>query len=245
MHRFYCPHADFSSKVVRISDPHEIHHIKDVLRLKPSAEMCVFNNENEEARVVITEIREGEIMVRVEGVRQSALTGNVKIVLACAVPKKAKFEFIIEKCTELGVDAIIPLKTKRAEVVFSKEKILAKQMRFEKVAVNAAKQCGRNNIPHIAAMTPVAEVFQGLDPDGLAIIPSLNGNNPHIRDVISQNTKPSSVTIFIGPEGDFTPDEVALAVGAGCRPVSLGGTVLKVDTAAIAAVALARFLFLD
>jgi 16S rRNA (uracil1498-N3)-methyltransferase len=244
MHRFYCPQADFASKTVRISDPHEIHHIKDVLRLKAGDKLCIFNGKNEEGMAVIVSIKDTDVAVRIDSVRQAA-AGNTRIILACAVPKKAKFEFIIEKCTELGVDEIIPLKTKRTEVIFSKEKNPAKQERFQKVAVNAAKQCGRLNIPKIHAMMPLADALKNLDPKGIALIPSLNGQPRHIRDVLHPAQEASVITIFIGPEGDFTPDEVELAAAAGCQKVSLGTTVLKVDTAAIFTVALARFLFLD
>ena len=241
MHRFYCSHADFASKIIRINDSHEIHHIKDVLRLKAGDRLGIFNSKNEEALAVITSVKDTEVAVRIESVRQAS-TGKTKIILACAVPKKAKFEFIIEKCTELGVDEIIPLKTKRTEVIFSKEKLAPKQERFQKVAVNAAKQSGRLNIPKLHPMTSLADALKNLPAQGLALIPSLNGKPQHIRAVLSCADKIVPVTIFIGPEGDFTPDEVAAAQAAGCISVSLGDTVLKVDTAAMTTVALCRFL---
>ena len=80
-------------------------------------------------------------------------------------------------------------------------------------------------------MTGFPEVLKNLDPQGLALIPSLNGHPQHMRHVLSAENHPKTVTIFIGPEGDFTPDEVALAIKAKCVAVSLGPTVLKVDTA--------------
>ncbi len=241
MHRFYCPQADFASKVVAITDPYEIHHIKDVLRLKKESEACVFNGKGGEALVTIEEVLENTVRMKVKSVRQKGREGRPRIILACAVPKKAKFEFILEKATELGVDVLIPLKTKRTEVIFTEEKQRAKQERFQKVVQNAAKQCGRADIPRISLMTPMAEALKGLDPQGLSVIPSLNGHNSPIREVFNKHQKPVSVTFLIGPEGDFTPDEVALAREHGCIPVSLGPTVLKVDTAALAVLALANF----
>ena len=240
MHRFYCQHADFSLKTTVITDGNEIHHIKDVLRLKVGDELYIFNGQNQEAKATIETIKEREVVARIVSVRQ-AVTGKTKIILACAVPKKAKFEFIIEKCTELGVDEIIPLKTKRTEVVFSQEKSASKQERFQKVAMNAAKQCKRLNIPKIHPMTSFADVVKNLDPAGLALIPSLNGHPQHMREVLAKAQGVKVVTVFIGPEGDFTPDEVKLAVEAQCLAVSLGPTVLKVDTAAITTVALCGF----
>jgi 16S rRNA (uracil1498-N3)-methyltransferase len=241
MHRFYCPQADFASKVVAITDPHEIHHIRDVLRLKKGSEVCVFNGKNEEALAMIEEVRDTAVRLQVRSVWQKGKDGKPRIILACAVPKKAKFEFILEKATELGVDVLIPLKTKRTQVIFTEDKQRAKQERFQKVVLNAAKQCGRADIPRIGLMTPLAEALKDLDPQGLAVIPSLNGQNSPIREVLDKHQKPVSVTFLIGPEGDFTPDEVALAREHGCIPVSLGPTVLKVDTAALAVLALANF----
>ena len=241
MHRFYFQHADFNHKTITINDPNEVHHMKDVLRLKVGDEVYIFNGRNQEAKTVITDIKAGAIEVRVDQVREVSSSGKVKIILACAVPKKAKFELIIEKCTELGVDEIIPLKTKRTEVFYSKEKNPAKQERFQKVAVNAAKQCKRLNIPKIHAMTEFTEVLKNLPEGGLAIIPSLNGNPQHIKQILGASERPLVATVFIGPEGDFTPDEVNLALEHKCLPVSLGDTVLKVDTAAITTVALCRF----
>jgi 16S rRNA (uracil1498-N3)-methyltransferase len=241
MYRFYCQDADFSKSSVVISDPHEIHHIKDVLRLKKGALIQIFNAKSQQADAVIEEINKEAIGVSVKTVKQNE-EARAKIILACAPPKKGKFEFIIEKCTELGVDEIIPLKTKRTEVLFKEDGMAGKLNRFESVAVNAAKQSKRTKVPRIYPMTGLPQVLQTLDPNGVHLFPSLHHHPKHISDVLLKAGKQKQVTIFIGPEGDFTPDEVELAVKHGCVPVSLGDTVLKVETAAIAAVALVKFL---
>ena len=224
-----------------ITDTHEIHHIKNVLRLKKGSLVQIFNAQSQQADVIIEQVNEKAIQVRVQTVKQNE-GAQVKIILACAPPKKGKFEFIIEKCTELGVDKIIPLKTKRSEVIFKEDRMLAKLSRFEAVAVNASKQSKRTKVPLIYPMTSLPQVLQNLDPNGVHLFPSLHQDQKHIVEVLLKAGKQKPVTIFIGPEGDFTPDEVALAIKHGCVPVSLGDTVLKVETAAIAAVALVKFL---
>jgi 16S rRNA (uracil1498-N3)-methyltransferase len=241
MYRFYSAEADFSKKSVIIADSHEIHHIKDVLRLKKGSTIQIFNGQSQQADVVIEKINESMIEVKVGAVKTNK-EGGRKIILACAPPKKGKFEFIIEKCTELGVDEIIPLKTRRTEVVFIGDKMVGKLNRFVAVAVNAAKQSKRLKVPHIYSMMSLEQVLKDLDPKGVHVIPSLHNHPQHISDVLLKADKERPVTIFIGPEGDFTPDEVELAVKHGCVPVSLGDTVLKVETAAIASVALAKLL---
>ena len=241
MYRFYCPNADFSKSSVVINDTHEIHHIKDVLRLKKGSSIQIFNAQSQQAEAIIEQINEAAIHVRVQRSKQNE-KAQTKIVLACAPPKKGKFELIIEKCTELGVDEIILLKTKRTEVIFKEDKMISKLSRFASVAINAAKQSQRARVPHICPMTALPQVLQNLDPNGIHLFPSLHHHPKHIADVLLKAEAQKPVTIFIGPEGDFTPDELDLAVKHGCVPVSLGNTVLKVETAAIAAVALVKFL---
>ncbi len=241
MHRFYCPNADFLTKYLTIADPDEIHHIKDVLRLKKGALIQIFNAQNQEADAVIDFFSQEGLRVSVGSVRE-AILNKIKIILACAPPKKDKFEWIIEKCTELGVDEIIPLKTKRGQVVFSREKMAGKLSRFQKVALNAAKQSQRTAVPLIHPMTDLGSVLKTLGPQGLHLFPSLNGHSQHIKDALLKASGGQSVTIFIGPEGDFTPDEVKMALDHGCVPVSLGPTVLKVETAAVATVSFVRLL---
>ena len=241
MYRFYCQDADFSKSSVLITDTHEIHHIKDVLRLKEGASVQIFNAHSQQADTIIEEVKGSVIRVRIEKFRQCETKG-AQIILACAPPKKGKFEFIIEKCTELGVDEIIPLKTKRTEVIFKADQWPGKLKRFEAVAINAAKQSQRTKVPRLLSMTPLAHVLEGLSPDGVHLFPSLHHHPQHISDVLLKSDKQKPVTIFIGPEGDFTPDELDLAIKHGCLPVSMGDTVLKVETAAIAAVALVKFL---
>jgi len=241
MYRFYLQDADFSKPSVIISDSHEIHHIKDVLRLKSGSTIQIFNGQSQQADAMIEGIKETTIEVRIIKLIQIECV-QAKIILACAPPKKGKFEFIIEKCTELGVDEIIPLKTQRTEVVFSEERMKGKLNRFEAVAVNAAKQSKRMKIPIIHPMTSLPQVLKGLDPAGVHLFPSLHQHSLHMAEVLLKADKKSAVTIFIGPEGDFTPEEVELAIKHGCIPVTLGDTVLKVETAAMATVALVKFL---
>ena len=244
MHRFYYAHADFSQSSITINDPHEVHHIKDVLRLKKGAVVQVFNAQGQEADVVLESMEDRRIQGEVRAVRQVNSTG-AKIILACAPPKKGKFELIIEKATELGVDEIIPLKTKRTEVIFEGQRMAAKLSRFQAVAQNAVKQSKQARVPLIKPMTTLGDVLKNLPPGCVALFPSLHDHPQHMREVLLKADKTKAVVIFIGPEGDFTPDEVKLAIDHGCLPVSLGSTVLKVETAAIAAVALVRFLHRD
>lgn len=125
MHRFYCPQSDFSTKEVVITDKNELHHLGDVLRLKKGDRIGLFNDKNQEASGTILSNNAQKVCVHISSV-QKIKTQWPSIILACAVPHKGKFELIIEKTTELGVDEIIPLKTKRTEIVLNEERRIKK-----------------------------------------------------------------------------------------------------------------------
>ena len=166
---------------------------------------------------------------------------GIRITLACAMPKKAKFETIIEKCTELGVDRIVPLATERTEFVVEGERADKKNERFFRVAMNAAKQCKRLWFPEISAPVTFVQAVKELSQPGAGLfIPWLEGDRMSLSQALAARRDVMELVFFIGPEGDFTPEEVQLALKAGALPVSLGENVLKVDTAAMAVVAFAR-----
>lgn len=169
------------------------------------------------------------------------------IVLACAIPKKSKFELIIEKATELGVDEIIPLKTKRTEMELKGDRLQRTIARYQDVAVNAAKRFQRSRVPVIQSIADFASTLKSFTKETAVFIPSLAGGDGGERRNIFEAFKavppPSRVAFLIGPEGDFTPQEYDLARAHGCIGVSLGKTVLKVETAALVAVACAQLWF--
>ena len=137
MHRFYCPKTDLTSSTVSIFDPNEIHHLKNVLRLKKDSLIKLFNNDGEgEYKILSLTVKE----VRAEKLsfNKNIPSSSPEIILACAIPKKSKFETIIEKTTELGVSEIIPLQTERTIVQLKGERLDKKTLRYETVAINAS-----------------------------------------------------------------------------------------------------------
>lgn len=242
MHRFYCPNTDFSPTKISIINPAEIHHLRHVLRLSPGEKIGIFNGQGEEITGSIESVSAMEVRVAVLERRIKGRT-DIFITLACAVPKKAKFEWIIEKCTELGVDEIIPMRTARTEVVLNKERMERKNSRYQSVAVNAAKQSARTTVPIVHAQRPFKDVLAMFAGPSLKIIFALYGQRQVLREVLSGAKNPGRIVYLVGPEGDFTSQEVEAACSAGFLPVTLGQTTLKVDTAAITAVGFSRLFF--
>ncbi len=244
MRRFYCPDIAFDDSKIIITDSKELHHLRNVLRLKRGDALTIFNRNGEEVTGHIDAIRPDKVAVTIGSLRQEK-PGCPLITLACAVPKKSKFEWIIEKATELGVDEIIPLKTKRTEIELKGDRLQRKVARYQDVAINAAKQSQRLRVPIIHSVTDFTSVMKSFPAETTVFIPSLpeGGERKNILEAFKAVPSPSRVAFLIGPEGDFTPQEYDLAREHGCIGVSLGKTVLKVETAALAAVACAQLYY--
>ena len=246
MHRSFCPHKDLEQDIIPITDRKEIHHLQTVLRLNPREQIRLFNGQDKEIVGTIVTMNANKVKVRRDYVLPKAHERGIEVVLACAIPKRAKFEFIIEKCTELGVDEIIPLKTERTEMTLNTERLEKKLDRYRTVAINAAKQSGRIDVPKILPIAATPEIFRHAEPQSLRFIASLSRERQNLFETFQKKNLKNfkKIIFFIGPEGDFTSGEIALALESGCIPVSLGSNVLKVDTAALCVVSFAN-LFLD
>ncbi len=242
MYRFYCPGVNFSSTSVCLSNPDEVHHLRKVLRLKEGDKIYLFDGKGNEAEGIISSVGMRKVIVNIISVKQY-IRNSPDIILACAVPKRGKFEVIVEKATELGVTEIIPLETERTEIIFNKDKLLHKLERFKTIAINASKQSGRSIIPIIHTPMEFSVALDLLTKSGVAIIPSLIGERKNLLYILKNLQIPSKISFFIGPEGDFTEAEYEMAKEKGCVPVSLGNTILRVETAAITVVACAHLFF--
>ncbi len=242
MHRFFCPQADFSLTELILTDKNEIHHIHNVLRLQKADEIFVFDGKGKEAKGKISAISAKSVTIEIishEHIKKNTPT----IILACAIPKKGKFELIIEKATELGVDEIYPIKTHRTEIILDKKRADKKTNRYQMVAINAAKQSKRPTIPRIHPITPFNDAIKELTQNSTVIIPSLLGKRKNLITALNELKSPQTISFFIGPEGDFTEEEYGNAQKQGCIPVTLGETILRVETAAISVIACTNSFF--
>ncbi len=246
MHRFYCPDVKLEiDQIVSILEKEEIHHLKSVLRLKEQDQISIFNRQGEEAVGTIRLIKDKQVAVRVDYLQSNArFKPVVSITMACAIPKKAKFDFIVEKCTELGVMEIFPLLTQRGDVSVKPLQFEKKLKRYHAIAVNASKQCGRRDVPVVHPVIHFSDFFKSNPkPDSLKLIPYLGSREQRKSLWEVFPLVKNEIVFLIGPEGDFSPVEIDLAIKSGCVPISLGDLILKVDTAAISVVACANSYF--
>lgn len=226
----------------------EARHLRDVLRLERGAEVFVFDGVGHEYRCAVGEGGRGTAQLEVlEEVLAARSESPFSLELAVALLKGEKFELVVQKATELGVTAIVPLITKQADVRVRDERDGARRMsRWQRIALEAAKQSGRAVVPNIASprafaslveAAPAGEewrlMFTERDGQGLPLI------------IETAPSRLSAATALVGPEGGWADEELALALSAGWQLVTLGGRTLRAETAAIAITALLQHLFGD
>lgn len=232
MRRFFCPAEKIAFDRAIIDDKNEIHHIIKVLRFKVSDKILIFDGENNEYSSRIIEVRPNKIVLKILARNSAPVSKKLKTCIACALAKSKTFSYIVEKLTEIGTDTIIPLVTERTISNIDKSGRETKISRWKKIALNAAKQSRRLSLPVIGQVTDFEEALRHINEYELRLIASVLPDCEGIAKVLGVN-KFTSVIVFIGPEGDFTSQEIAKAKALGCIPVNLGSTILKVDTAAI------------
>jgi 16S rRNA (uracil1498-N3)-methyltransferase len=232
MQRFFCFSQNISSDQIIINDRQQLHHLRNVLRLKTGEEIVVFDDKGREYSCIIEKLLPQKAVITIKAMNKITPFSKTYIALACAIPKKSKMDDIIDKLTQLGVDRIIPLVTERVIVRLNEHKKTLRKIRWEKIALNSAEQSQRNILPIVEPIKNIREVLSLAQEFDLKLIPTLFGERRTLREVFS-GTSAKSILVLIGPEGDFTDEEVGLAKKASFIPVSLGDTVLRVETAAL------------
>jgi 16S rRNA (uracil1498-N3)-methyltransferase len=228
MLRLFVPGPMPADGTLRIAGA-ERRHLQ-TLRLGPGDHLRVFDDDGREHEVVLERVTTREAVGRVVATVSTSADPALELVLVAALVKHDKMDWVVEKATELGVARIAPAVT-RYTVARA-----GAAPRWRRIALAAAKQCGRTRIPTIDEPRPVAELWPAAWP-GLRIVAWEDEAAVRLTDLPSAA---AAVTIAIGPEGGFHADEVAAARASGFTTVSLGRRVLRADTAALVALALCQ-----
>ena len=238
--RFFAPPSafNFSKRNVTLS-AEEARHLREVLRLKTGDEVQVFDGAGGEFRAVVSQARrefaELEIGDRIESPKPES---PLQLTLAVALLKGEKFDLVVQKGTELGVNRFIPLVTRYADIRLRDDADAMKRVaRWQRIALEAAKQCGRSVVPEV---------------EGPMLFGALIGKKDRFlmfseRDGQSLNTdlKLDNLTAIVGSEGGWSDEELDQARAANVSIVTLGGRVLRAETAAIATAVLLQHLYGD
>lgn len=231
MHRFFLPPSEWNSPSPAL-DAGESHHALDVLRLDTGERVVVFDGEGGEAIAQITGTAGKLAQLKVMP-RSKTQALPCAITLAQAVPKGKNMDFIIQKSVELGAARVAPLISDRTIVQLDAGEAEKKRGKWQETALEACKQCGQNRIPAVTLPKSVKAFFEGGERFDLMLIASLQPDARKIKTVLAEVPAPRSVCVLVGPEGDFTPAELALAKSFGCQPVTLGPIILRTETAAL------------
>ena len=275
MHRFYIPLENWNPDALVLRQS-EAHHARDVLRMKRGDKAILFNGEGREITAEVIELHRDEIRLRKLHETETP-PFRCRITLGQAIPKGKSMDLIVQKAVELGAAEIVPIISERTIVTLHAKEAAQKRAKWRQAAIEAAKQCGQNWLPHVLTPRTLKELFSdvatGLRPVAqetshrdvattfdLRLIGSLQPDAQHLKKILADYShdlrpsssigrgnksepeqvgldkvrlKPDRVLILIGPEGDFTPAELALAKSHGCLPITLGPIILRVETAAI------------
>lgn len=235
MSRFYVPPENINATKSEILIGREQgHHIIDVLRMKESDKVLVFDGTGNEYTGFIKKInnRAKTLVVGIVKRETPAAERFPEIHLAQAIPRKHKMSYIVEKATELGVAHIIPLITARTMVRPDDAACERKVSRWKSIATQAAQQCGRTEVPLVSGITRYEDVLDTLDQYDIALLACMSEKAVPIKRSLS-GFKTGRIMVIIGPEGDFTLEELNKAHKDNCKFVSLGKRVLKSDTAGL------------
>jgi len=236
MHRFYLAPEHWQSDTLTLTGT-EAHHCRNVLRLEPGDKVVLFDGRGHELTAEIASADVSEIRLRKLHEAQTPPL-RCQITLGQAIPKGKNMDLIVQKAVEIGAAEIAPIVSDRTVVRLDEESAAAKQAKWQTVAVEAAKQCGQNWLPRVHGPQSMAQFFQQPRRFDLQLIGSLQSDAVHLKKILAEYSaehgdRPTSVLMLVGPEGDFTPAELSLARSHGCRPITLGPIVLRVETASI------------
>ncbi len=213
----------------------DAHHISRSLRMRVGEELTVCDGTGADCRCVIDIISDGRIDLRVLEKTENSSEPSVRVTLYQGYPKGDKLETIIEKSVELGVYEIVPVLTERSVARPDAKSAAKKQERWQRRALEAAKQCGRGIIPQVSALTDFSDMPECMKRHQLNIFCYELGGEPLGR--LLSSGEYDDISIFIGPEGGISAQEAQMLTAAGCRAATLGSRILRCETAPIAALA--------
>ena len=220
----------------------DAHHLMHVMRARPGQEIIVVDDENQVARMEMTAFCETAVTLTLRERLAADTESPIQLVLAQCLLKADKMDFVVQKAVELGAVGVVPVRSQNCVVRYDAKKAAGRRDRWQKIADEAAKQCGRTALLSVEPVTDIEDFLQqeAANADTELIFCYENEQDQTVKDYLSQVTA-KRIVLLIGPEGGFSLDEAAAVAEAGGHSVTLGPRILRAETAALAALAVAQY----
>lgn len=233
MHRFFVTDID-NNQVIFSAE--QTRQIQAVLRMEPGQRVIALDNAGWEYEVELVALGRKRATAVIHHKRPSANEPNTHLTLYQSLMKRDKFEWVLQKGTEIGVSHFVPLVTQRS--LIQKVDIKnSKSARWQKIITEAAEQCRRGRIPTLQTPVTLAQALAE-HPSQPGLIAWEEAKDVTLREALAVEKRPSAISLFIGPEGGFAAEEIESAQLAGLTPITLGKRILRAETAALVAAAL-------
>lgn len=231
MPKFFVDSSNIQGSIAKIYGS-DVRHITKVLRLTTQSIIIICDGEGFDYVARLSKIESDSLTLDIIEKKPCIAEPKLKVTLFQSIPKNPKMEYIIEKCTELGIDSICPVITERTVVkVDSSESAQKKLERFRKIASESVKQCARGAIPTVYDIYSLEETVGLIKCLDLVIIAYENEKEVSLKSILTDNKDVSSIGIFIGPEGGFTESEIDFLKSHGAKTITLGNRILRTETA--------------
>ncbi len=241
MSRFFVEPSQVSEEGYITITGSDVKHMKDVLRMNKGDNFTVCDSTGTEYICSLESFSDGCALGNILSGKAGETEPKTPCVLMQGVPKGDKMELIIQKNVELGVNRIIPVMMERCVVRFNNDKDKEKKCeRWNRIAVEASKQCGRLSVPVVEKPVSLKEAMAMVAEAHLKIVPYENEDDLRLKAVL-RNKNPQSVAFIVGPEGGFAESEISLLKEKGFTSVSLGKRILRTETAGFAVMSAIRY----
>ena len=245
MQHFFADPSCVDGEQIRLAGS-DVNHMKNVLRMKPGEEVWVSDGEGMDYFCSVEGYEEKEAVLRVVKKEVSQTELASRLILFQGLPKGDKMEWIVQKAVELGAYSVVPVSTRRCVVKLDNKKAEKKVSRWQQIAESAAKQSKRMLVPEVRSVMTFKEALAYAKELDVLLIPyELAKGMKETKELIRSIEPGKSIGVFIGPEGGFEEQEVADAMEAGAKPITLGHRILRTETAGLAVLSVLMFQLED
>ena len=240
--RFYCEVSLHDRKTLCLKGQ-PAHHLMRVLRRNIDDPICLFDGHGGEYHATVKQTQRNSVELSIDSYSSDNHESPLQTHLGLALSKGERMDWAIQKCTELGINTITPLLTQRCDVKLHGERQERKIEHWQRVACSACEQCGRNRIPLIASAVRLTDWLNSIDVD-LSLVCHSEGS-PMTSAAVDNDSVPKTLALLVGPEGGLTNDEIQIAQRAGFHLTRFGPRTLRTETAPVAVLSIAQFLWGD